>query len=200
MADDAINAAGRRRARPGGRTERHTDAIYRATLLQLAERGYAGLAFNDIAAAAGVARSTLYRRWSGRAELVLDAIGVSLSEAIVAPDTGSLVEDMRQTLRQIGAYISTPLGAAVVAASLEIGATGVPGGRLERWRERLSAFDAMFDRATARGEIASDLDRTASFALAAGAIHFRLIFTGEALDEAWVGRVVATWERSLARS
>lgn len=198
MADDANNAAAGRRMRPGGRTERHTEAIYRSTLTALAEGGYAALAFNDIARAAGVNRSTLYRRWSNRAELVLDAIGMSLAEEIAAPDTGSLREDMRQTLQQIGAYVSTPLGAAVLAASLEIGNGAIPGSRLDRWRERLAAFDAMFDRAVSRGEIAQDLDRTASFALAAGAIHFRLIFTGDALDEGWVDRVVTAWAASLS--
>jgi len=198
LADDASDPAEVRRARPGGRTERHTTAIYRATLTQLAERGYAALAINDVAAAAGVARSTLYRRWPGRAELVLDAIGVSLTEEIVAPDTGSLVEDMRETLRQIGAYISTPLGAAVLAASLEI-ADGSTTDRQARWRARLSAFDPMFDRAVARGEIAPDVDRVAIFALAAGAIHFRRIFTGEALKDDWCDRVISNWTRSIPK-
>ncbi|MBA4011455.1 MAG: hypothetical protein C0481_06270 [Phenylobacterium sp.] len=187
-----------RRPRPGGRTERHTQAIYDAVLRLLEQSGYGALTFNDVAEAAGVARSTLYRRWPGRAELVLDAIGVSLTEQIVAPDTGSLREDMRGTLRQIGAYISTPLGVAALTASLEIG-TGT-GERLERWRTRLSAFDVMFDRAIARGEIAEDLDRAAAFAIAAGAIHFRLIFTGEAIDEAWVERVIALWSGLLTPS
>ena len=186
-----------RRTRPGGRTERHTQAIYDAVLRLLEQSGYAALTFNDVAEAAGVNRSTLYRRWSGRAELVLDAIGVSLTERIVAPDAGSLREDMRGTLRQIGAYISTPLGTAALTASIEIGAGAGAGDRLERWRTRLSAFDVMFDRALARGEIAADLDRAAAFALAAGAVHFRLIFTGEAIDEAWVERVVALWSGLL---
>lgn len=190
-------AEGVRKARPGGRTERHTQAIYDATLRLLADKGYAALAFNDIAEAAGVNRSTLYRRWSSRAELVLDAIGVSLAEQIAAPDTGALREDMRGVLRQIGAYISTPLGAAALTASIEIGATAGDTSRLERWRTRLSAFDVMFDRAQARGEIAADLDRAAVFALAAGAVHFRLIFTGEAIDEAWVDRVIAVWSGAL---
>lgn len=195
MASDPSPAA--RRTRPGGRTERHTQAIHDAVLRRLEQAGYGALTFNDVAEAAGVARSTLYRRWSGRAELVLDAIGVSLTERIVAPDTGSLCEDMRGVLRQIGAYISTPLGRAALTASIEIGTMGAAGDRLERWRTRLSAFDVMFDRAQARGEIAAELDRNAAFALAAGAVHFRLIFTGEAIDEAWVDRVIGLWSGLL---
>lgn len=52
-----------RRTRPGGRTERHTQAIYDAVLRLLEESGYGALTFNDVAEAAGVNRSTLYRRW-----------------------------------------------------------------------------------------------------------------------------------------
>lgn len=189
-----------RQTRPGGRTQRHTQAIFDCTLTLLAEKGYAALAFNDVAEAAGVSRSTLYRRWSSRAELVLDAIGVSLTEQIVAPDTGSLREDLRSTLKQIGTYISTPLGAAALVASIEIGTSAADPSRPDRWRSRLADFDPMFDRAVARGEIPSDFDRAAAFALAAGAIHFRRIFTGDAADDEWADRVMASWEALLKRN
>lgn len=187
-----------RKTRPGGRTQRHTEAIYETTLSLLTEKGYGAIVFNDIAEAAGVSRSTLYRRWSSRAELVLDAIGVSLVERIIAPDMGSLVEDMRATLRQVGDYIATPLGAAVLVASIEIEATKAV--RSTRSRSRLADFDPMFDRAVARGEIPADFDREAGLALADGAIYFRRIFEGEPNDEAWIDRVITLWRRVLSES
>ena len=109
---------------------------------------------------------------------------------------GSLVEDMRATLRQVGDYIATPLGAAVLVASIEIEATKAV--RSTRSRSRLADFDPMFDRAVARGEIPADFDREAGLALADGAIYFRRIFEGEPNDEAWIDRVITLWRRVLS--
>lgn len=183
--------------RPGGRTRRHSEQIYAAARRLLGERGYSGLTFLDVAQAAGVNRSTLYRRWESIAELVQDAVGAEVAEQIAAPDTGSLEGDMRTVLRRIVAYISTPVGTAALAASLEIGETQADGPRAPRWRTRLADFDAMFDRAQARGEITAAFDRETAFSLAAGALYFRRIVAGQPLDEAWIERVLALWTGKL---
>lgn len=190
--------AAAQKRRPGGRTQRHTQAIFDSTLGLLAANGYAALTFNEIADAAGVSRSTLYRRWPTRAELVLDAIFASLEQRIVPPDTGTFSGDLRATLRQIGEYLDTPLGAAVLVASIEIEISTAAGPPTARWETRLADLDPMFDRAIARGEVPADFDSQASFALASGSIYFRRIFMSQAIDEQWLDRVMAVWERSLS--
>lgn len=62
----------RRPGRPRRRTTQ--DAIVRATLDLLAERGFQAATIEAIALRAGVGRNTIYRRWSSKEELVADAL------------------------------------------------------------------------------------------------------------------------------
>ncbi|HEX4215634.1 MAG TPA: TetR/AcrR family transcriptional regulator [Candidatus Dormibacteraeota bacterium] len=74
-------------------------AILAAALDELAERGYAGLTMEGVAARAGTSKAVLYRRWRNRADLVRAA--VRRREGLISddlPDTGSLREDMIQLL------------------------------------------------------------------------------------------------------
>lgn len=85
-------------SRPGRKRDPARDAeILEATLAVLAEAGYERLTVDKVAARAGAARATVYRRWPTKADLVVDAVERS-SRADVdlehLPDTGSLREDM----------------------------------------------------------------------------------------------------------
>ena len=76
MTDRALSSAahapapsGRGRARVGGRSARVVSAVLRMTLEVLGQEGYAGLRVEDVAARAGVNKTTIYRRWPTRADL-----------------------------------------------------------------------------------------------------------------------------------
>jgi len=69
------------------------DALRDATLALLAEIGYDRLTIDSIAARAHSSKATIYRRWPGKAELVVDAL-TSLKGAPLVPDTGSLRGDL----------------------------------------------------------------------------------------------------------
>ncbi len=86
------------RARPGRKRDATRDAvILDAALSVLSTQGYDGMTIDLVAAEAGMARATVYRRWATKAELVLDAVS-RLSQADVdverLPDTGSFRTDM----------------------------------------------------------------------------------------------------------
>src|SRR6266581_9218717 len=73
-APDAAGAVTGRR-RPGRpRSERADRAIMDATLSLFAESGAAGLCIEKVAARAGVGKATIYRRWPGKEDLLLDAM------------------------------------------------------------------------------------------------------------------------------
>jgi AcrR family transcriptional regulator len=87
-----------RPARVGRKRDRTRDApILDATLAVLAEAGYEGMTIDMVAARAGAARATVYRRWATKADLVL-AAAARLSETDAGldhlPDTGSFREDV----------------------------------------------------------------------------------------------------------
>jgi AcrR family transcriptional regulator len=90
--------------RPGRPRDGAIDvAVLDAAIEELIERGYLGMSVESIAARAGVAKTTVYRRWPGQDELVVAAIRM-LEDTTAVPPAGSardellyLVDRMRRT-------------------------------------------------------------------------------------------------------
>ena len=92
-----------------------TQAIYRATLEELAATSFEELSFEKIAPKAGTGKSVLYRRWSTTAELVLAALkdeDAGLGR-IAAPDTGTLRGDLLFLLTKFARLLDEPRGRAL---------------------------------------------------------------------------------------
>ncbi len=58
------------RARPGGRSARVVRDVLRAAFELFAERGYGGLSIEEVSARAGVNKTTVYRRWPTKIDLL----------------------------------------------------------------------------------------------------------------------------------
>src|SRR6185437_11155783 len=81
-------AGGAPRGRP--RSAEADRAILTATADLLAERGLAAMSIEEVAARAGVGKTTIYRRWPSKGLLALDAFVISFRAEQPLPDTGSL--------------------------------------------------------------------------------------------------------------
>lgn len=179
-----------RQRRPGGRTADVTRRINQAILELLAEGGIDACTFQNVAAKAGIERSTLYRRNPDRWPTIMGAI-IDLAEretAIFA--TGSFRSDLESTLGNLVNILNSALGPALVevAAILQ---SGVAPGQTERfWESRRRLLAPMFDGAISRGELPPDVDRDELFAMAAGPIYFRKFIAGQPIDQSWVATVV----------
>ena len=132
-------------------------AIFDAVLAELRERGYAGLSIDAVADRARVSKASLYRRWPGRAELVVAAVHALLPDPTTLPDTGTLRGDLLATFRDLADRLSGPSGDALrglVAEALHDGAASEvfharrPGRGADIVRE-------LVGRAQARGEVAA---------------------------------------------
>jgi AcrR family transcriptional regulator len=88
-------------------------AILDATLAELVEVGYARLSVERVAERAGASKASLYRRWPGKVELVLDAVYQVLPDPASAPDTGSLRGDLLALLRTVADRLAGPAGQAL---------------------------------------------------------------------------------------
>jgi AcrR family transcriptional regulator len=64
------------------------------TLRLLQEHGYEGLTVEAVAATARASKATMYRRWPSKAELVLAAFTEGIRQVAIAPDTGTLRDDL----------------------------------------------------------------------------------------------------------
>ena len=163
-----------------------------ATLAELAEGGYPSLTMEQVARRAGVNKTTLYRRWGTREELVLEAMLDRAAEHIPVPDTGSLREDLLELARRAAANAASPEVAAMAHA-----VAGEPGrdsrlaaanGRF--WAERLALDGMIVERAIARGEVAAGTDPHVVVEAVIGPIHLRLLLTREPVDGPFVEAVV----------
>jgi AcrR family transcriptional regulator len=170
-------------------------AILAATREALVELGWSKLTLGDVATRAGVAKTTLYRRWSGKNELVVDAVA-ELFDELVLPDRGSLAADIEGVVLQFAAILARPEAAsglmAVVAESTRDDALRerIRTSIVER-QKRLVLEGRC--RAEERGELPSETDpfesaRTVDliFDVVAGAVVHRTLVSGQPADEDWV--------------
>jgi AcrR family transcriptional regulator len=187
------HATGRRR-RPGGRSARVRAAAIDATLAELAESGYSALSLERVAQRAGVHKTTLYRRWGTREELVLEAMLARAGQRISVPDTGSLRDDLLELAATAAANASTPevaaMARAVVAESPYDDRLATANRRF--WDERLTLDAAIVERAVERGEVAAGTDARRVIESVIGPIHLRLLLTGEPVDGAFLEAIVDT--------
>lgn len=144
--------------RPGRKRDISRDGvILDATLAVLAEQGYDGMTIDLVAAQAGMARATVYRRWPTKVELVLGAVS-RLSQGDVdleqLPDTGTLRGDIVAMIRpfddeQQHIRIQAMVGLLSVARTDERLAQAVKDAGIGPWIE---VTRLLIQRAVDRGE------------------------------------------------
>ncbi|WP_405665535.1 TetR/AcrR family transcriptional regulator [Streptomyces sp. NBC_01166] len=172
-------------------------AILEATRASLVDLGWSKLTMGDVATRAGVAKTTLYRRWAGKNELVVDAVAVLFDE-LELPDLGSLAADVEAVVLQFAALLERPeTKTALMAVVAE-------STRDEALRDRIR--DSIVtrqkhlvlqgrERAQRRGELPVEPDavvaaRTADliFDVIAGAVVHRALVSAEPVDTDWAQR------------
>ena len=163
--------------RPGGRTARTAAAVFAAAVEELSAHDYPDISVESIAARAGVHKTTVYRRWGSKEEIIRQTlIGVAATR-IQVPDTGSFAADVRTLARSVQAVLSVPQGAAITRA-LVVGALSSPeiAGLMEQfWAARLEAISVIVDRAVARGELATGTDAAALMHAIAAPLYYELL-------------------------
>jgi AcrR family transcriptional regulator len=177
------------------------EAAIAATLAELAEGGYSALSLERVAHRAGVNKTTLYRRWGTREELVLDAMLERAGEHISVPDTGSLRRDLLELARTAAANAATPEVSAMARA---VASEAPHDSRLAAanrrfWAERLALDAAIVERAIERGEVAEGTDPRRVIESVLGPIHLRLLLTGEPVDRAFLEGVVDVVVAGIAK-
>jgi AcrR family transcriptional regulator len=130
-------------------------------LALLAEVGYDRLTMDAVAARARAGKTTIYRRWQGKAELVVDALN-SLKGGPDIPDTGSLRQDLHALARSMTGAESK-FGAQVTIGMVNALARDAQLRRVFQEKfiaPRMAGFRTVFERAVARGDMPDghDLD------------------------------------------
>lgn len=168
-------------------------AVVTATIDELLAAGYEALSYERIAARAGVHKTTIYRRWPTKAELVMEVVDQLAQERVKVPNTGSLEDDLAAFARSVVANLSSPEADALVRV-LTVAARGSPelGERARAWwSKRFALAYAIVERAVERGEVPPDTDAEMVVETLVGPLYVRHLFTGSPLDREVTDRVAA---------
>ena len=177
--------------RPGGRSARVRAAVLAATSELLMEVGYDGVTVESVAGRAGVHKTTVYRRWPTKAELIADAVRDQSAEAVPIPDTGSLRGDLVQLAREVAENIGSE-GGARRSRTIIAAASSSPelADRVHAfWSHRLALCAPIVERAIARGVVPPDVDPILLVEAAVAPLWLRLLVTGEPIDTSFIDRV-----------
>jgi AcrR family transcriptional regulator len=168
----------------------------------IVERGVASLSIEEVAARSGVAKTTIYRHWPGRASLIIDAVNAQF-EHIGIPDTGSLRGDLEAFF---GASMRADLSGNVarIMPSLIDAANRDPEmevllDRISADRQRVCA--TIVERARARGELHpdfADLDIEQLVGVIVGPIVFQKLVRRRTLTPGYIKAVLDIVLGSLA--
>jgi AcrR family transcriptional regulator len=170
------------RSRPGGRSARVREAVLRATLSLLTEKGFDGFSIAEVASRAGVHETSIYRRWKTKNVLALEASLHFARSALPIPDTGSLRSDLVAVVKRLLSVMLSPEGQTVLALGVSQH-PHVVAARRDFWRWRNDALRPIFDRALERGEFPRDADPARFFETLVAPLYMRQFATGEPLED-----------------
>lgn len=183
---------------PIGRGAHARERVLRAALEILAAEGLPGLTMEAVARRAGAGKGTLYRRWSSRSALLVDAMG-SAFEPPPVPMVGELRTDLVALIRSaeelLGSRPFARLMAAVVdAAEREPSLATVHQELTERRREPIRRVLAA---ARARGQIAAAADLELATDLLVGPPFYRRFIAHRPFPEGYAEALVDRVLRAL---
>lgn len=167
-------------------------AILAAALEVLSEDGYDRLTMDTVAARARAGKAALYRRWSSKAELVVDALALHHS-TLLEPDTGSLLGDLEALLEQGQPAQDDYLGTSIVAGLAT--ACGRDPELARALNDRFletghKVLRLILERAVARGEVPRGRDLEFIIEIIPALFFSRVLTSGKPPDKAFAHRIV----------
>jgi AcrR family transcriptional regulator len=177
------------------------DAVRDAAVEVLSQVGYARLTLEEVARRAGTTKPAIYRRWRSRQHLLLDALDRKLSaNATPVSDSGCVICDLIDSVRVFTAvFRCVPPG---VLGALLVDCATQPGLRTVFMRTLFeparNAVGEVVDRAKARGDLRTDLDRELAVDLLGAFVHYRTLFAHAPTEPESVTGAVMTLLRGMA--
>lgn len=172
------DAPARRPGRP--RSARAHQAILGATLSLLLEEGFAGLSMEAVATRSGTSKATVYRRWSSKVDLVVEALNLLSTLPPEDPDTGSARGDYLALTEQILATADPRLPILMPRLMAEsVDHPDLYEAVLDNMvNPRRAALARILVRGIERGELAPDLDLELALDLLVGPLIYRMLLSG----------------------
>ena len=168
------------------------DALRASALELLAEIGYDRLTIDKIAAHAGAGKATIYRRWSGKAELIVDALMSQKGAIHEAPDTGTLRGDLAALISESDIE-DGPLDTEVMiglVSALPHDAELREVFRTQLIEPHTRTLAVVFERAIERGEIRPVANMEMVVSILPALVFHRLLVSATVPDRAFFESII----------
>lgn len=166
--------------------------ILDATLGVLIDVGYDRLTMDAVATKAKASKATLYRKWDGKAALVIDALMSQKTPLEVPRDTGSLRGDLLAVFCAPGGltdeHQTAILGSVITAIGRD--AEFAAAFRERFIAPKVAVARQIYERAHERGELREDLDLEILSAALPGIVLHRMFLLGDLPNTDLIARVV----------
>jgi AcrR family transcriptional regulator len=184
------------------RVSRSRAAVIRAATDLLVEGGPSAVTVDSIVQRSGVAKSTIYRHWESRDDILLSVIE-SCAPAMPTPDPDrDVVEALREIVYAMADALNDPEWARVLPALLMLknheSGIAAMNDRLEHEQEK--TLSILLDRAVAEGVLRPDVDTQEAATMLVGPLLFAHLTESVKLDRAFVDRALDNFLRAYAPS
>lgn len=182
----------KKRGRP--RNNEAEASILAASYDLLLETGFGAVTVEKIAERAKVSKATIYKWWPNKAAVVMDGYLSATSARLPVPDTGSVMDDIIIHATNLASFLRSREGKIITEL---IGEGQFDAGLAEAYRARFFAprrqeARHLLERGVTRGELKADLDIGITIDLLYGPLFYRLLITGDELDEAFVKYLITS--------
>lgn len=183
------------------RIERTRAVVLASAVEVISERGFSAASIEAISKHSGVARSTIYRHWPNRNDLLLDAIR-TLLDRVEMLEPSDLRSDLVTIVTFLSASITTEPMGTIIASLIAEARHDVEVARLhERFvAQRLEAATEMIEAAIERGELPSSTVPASMATDIAASIFFRALVMRETPDPEWIESLVDRWIDTYRRA
>jgi AcrR family transcriptional regulator len=173
------------------RVRRSKATVLGITAELLFEHGFGGVSVDEISRRSGVAKTTIYRHWPNRTDLLRDACS-TISTRQVVPDTGSLEGDVTVLMLHLSKLLRTARWTSVLPSIIDAAERDPAIARMHAQLQlgHSAPFQAVIERAVQRGDLPKKVDPAGLVGALIGPLFYRRWFSRELLTEAFVREIV----------
>lgn len=173
------------------RVRRSKELVLRTASELLIESGMSGLSVDEVARRSGVAKTTIYRHWRTRADLLLDA-SASISTAQDTPDSGSFQNDVTTLLLDLAHSLRTARWPLVLPSIVDAAERDPELAAIysQKQLKHGAPYMVVIERGKKKGQVAAKVDASSMVAQLVGPLFYRRWFSREPLDEKFVKSIV----------
>ncbi|WPC40115.1 TetR/AcrR family transcriptional regulator [Clostridium sp. JS66] len=174
------------------RSEKTKKAILSAAYELLLENGFGTITIEKIAEKAGVSKATIYKWWANKAAVVMDAFFDAATVRLPIPDTGSTIDDMIIQVNNLAKFLISREGKAIneIIAEGQFDLKLAEAYRAIYFKPRRLDSRYILERGVSRGQLKEDLDIELIIDLIFGPLFYRLLVTGDIVDETFITNLV----------